>query len=186
MKREFLSELGLEKDIFDKIMDHNGKDIVTAKKAGAKSVSDQVKELNKLIKERDKQLMDLNDKADDNKKLKEKIAELIGTNQADREKHAVDLAQKDFDQALFNALSKSKAKDKNILMAMINKENLKLDDDGKVTGIDDQIKSFKQSHDYLFEADGGKTGDTNPANTGAKKDIDGALKSAMWGRNIPD
>ncbi len=44
MKREFLENLGLEKEMIDKIMDENGKDI-NAEKAKATAKDDEIKAL---------------------------------------------------------------------------------------------------------------------------------------------
>ena len=55
MKRKFLEDLGLEKDVIDKIMDENGKDInaekekLQAKDEELKAVQDQLKEANDTI-----------------------------------------------------------------------------------------------------------------------------------------
>lgn len=48
MKREFLTELGLEKDVIDKIMSENGADIENAKKSVA-GLQDELKEKEKTI-----------------------------------------------------------------------------------------------------------------------------------------
>lgn len=78
MKREFLEELGLEKEAIDKIMAENGKDIEQAKKPGElkdaeiETLKNQLKEANDEIKSyKDMKIEDIKASAESWKKKAE-------------------------------------------------------------------------------------------------------------------
>ena len=90
MKRKFLEDLGLEKDIVDQIMQENGNDINKAK-SDYEDVKAQLETANNTIKERDKQLKTLKDSAGDNEELKAQITNLQNSNKENAKKYAEDL-----------------------------------------------------------------------------------------------
>lgn len=56
--------------------------------------------------------------------------------------------------ALEKALSKYKAKDTGILSKMLDMEKVKYNDKFEIVeGLEDQVNSIKESHDYLFDSD---------------------------------
>ena len=75
MKRSFLEDLGLEKEVVDKIMAENGKDIENAK-ADYDELKAELKTAIATIADRDNQLKELKDSVKDNEDLNAKIAEL--------------------------------------------------------------------------------------------------------------
>jgi hypothetical protein len=58
-----------------------------------------------------------------------------------------------FDHALEGALAEAKAKNPKAVKALLNFENLKLAEDGKIVDLEDQLKAIKTENDYLFESD---------------------------------
>ena len=88
MKRKFLEDLGLEKDIVDQIMQENGNDINKAK-SDYEDVKAQLETANNTIKERDKQIEKL--KEVDGEKLKEEITKLQKLNKEAEKKYLDDL-----------------------------------------------------------------------------------------------
>lgn len=74
MKREFLTELGLEKDIIDKIMSENGADIENAKKSVA-GLQDELKEKEKTIADLTETIKGFESTDDTVKELQGKIEE---------------------------------------------------------------------------------------------------------------
>lgn len=92
-----------------------------------------------------------------------------------------------FDHAIDAALSGTKAKDANILKSLLNKDELKLTEDGKVLGLDEQLSKIKEEKGFLFEPDekepvvivGGGTGGTGGGN--AK---DAAIRNALGLKTI--
>lgn len=176
MKREFLKELGIEdKEVIDKIMDENGKDIETAK---GKNNDDKVKELqaevdklNGQIKERDGQLDELKKSAGDNKELQKQIDDLKDANKAAQEKHDSEMAELKKSSAIRQALSEAKARNIQAVMSLIDTSKVSIDGENTV-GLKEQIDKLMTEEDtkFLFEsgkpkitgAEPGKSGDGEP------------------------
>nr|DAK64222.1 MAG TPA: minor structural protein [Caudoviricetes sp.] len=61
------------------------------------------------------------------------------------------------DLKLDNALNMSfkdyRAKDNRLVKSLLDLSGISLDESGKLTGLDEQIKGIKESHAYLFEED---------------------------------
>lgn len=145
MKREFLEAKGLEKDVVDSIMVEYGKDI-TAEQA----------KFNKTIEAKDGEIA----------KATAKISELEG------EKSALSSKVADYDKVkndrdtFFTENSKFKAEKTNndikkaIPSTVINKDaffvhldtsKIKIADDGKITGLDEQVESLKKTMPFFFD-----------------------------------
>lgn len=119
-----------------------------------KSKHDEAVEENKTLKaqvtERDKQLETLKASAGDNEELKKQIEDMKKQN-ADQEKaHKAELAQLKLDNAIDAALTAAGAKNGKAVKALIDVSKVKLGEDGKLTGWDDQIKAVQKSDAYLF------------------------------------
>lgn len=153
MKRKFLEDLGIEKESVDKIMAENGKDIESAK-SDYESIKEELDKANSTIAERDNQLKELKDSAKDNEELIQKIANLEQKNKADAAKHKAELDEFKINAAVETTLSNFKAKTPKAVKAMLDMEKIKLDKDGKVTGIDEQVKAIAEAEDtkYLFDS----------------------------------
>ena len=82
----------------------------------------------------------------DNEALKTKLSEW----EIEKSNFEKTIAQKDFDYALDKALSGVKAKNLNLVKALLKKEDLKLIN-GKIDGLDTQIENIKKENDFLFE-----------------------------------
>jgi hypothetical protein len=70
---------------------------------------------------------------------------------------AVETAKKEFetlkfDNALKTALSDAKAKNSAAVMALVTRDDLKLTQDGKILGLDEQLTKLKETDSYLFES----------------------------------
>lgn len=153
MKRKFLEDLGIEKEAIDKIMDENGKDIESAK-ADYEAIKAERDAANTTIAERDKQLKELRDSTKDNEELTQKIADLEKKNKDDAAKHKAELDEFKINAAVEKALANYKAKTPKAVKAMLDMEKIKLDKDGNVTGIDEQVKAIAEAEDtkYLFDS----------------------------------
>ena len=57
-----------------------------------------------------------------------------------------------FDTALSSALLGAKAKNVKAVSALLNRDGLKFED-GKITGLDEQLKKVKEENAYLFESE---------------------------------
>lgn len=92
-----------------------------------------------------------------------------------------------FNAALEKAISDSKAKDAVSVKAHLNMDALKFAD-GKIIGLDDQLKKIKEEKAYLFETDSklpyasGHTGGDDGKNTGNKTEQANAAFRAAFGK----
>lgn len=176
MKREFLNELGLEKEVIDKIMAENGKDI-EAEKAKTTAEGEKLKAANETIQG----LQETVKKFDgvDVQKLKDDLA-------AAETKYNTDINNLKLETALEMALTTGKAKNSKAVKALLNMEEIKLDGD-KLLGLEEQITKLKADNAYLFDiADSSQT----TVSTGAGHadslggDNDKFIAAAMRGAGI--
>ena len=145
MKRKFLEDLGLETDAIEKIMAEAGKD-VTSLKARVDDLTEQINVKDTTISEKNNEIAEL-EKVD---------VEAIKNAEYERGKtegsKEIEVFKKQ--NALDKALSKYKAKDTSILSKMLDMEKVKYNDKFEIVeGLEDQINSIKESHDYLFDSD---------------------------------
>lgn len=145
MKRKFLEDLGLETDAIEKIMAEAGKD-VTSLKARVDDLTEQINVKDTTISEKNNKIAEL-EKVD---------VEAIKNAEYERGKtegsKEIEVFKKQ--NALDKALSKYKAKDTSILSKMLDMGKVKYNDKFEIVeGLEDQINSIKESHDYLFDGD---------------------------------
>lgn len=115
-------------------------------------VNGQVKEYKKQVGERDQQITDLKDEFKDAKGLKEKVEELEGKNKTITDDYEKKLSDISFNNALEKSLSSFNVKDKKLIMALIDKDKLKVDGES-IIGLKEQIEPLQKSHEYLFNTE---------------------------------
>jgi len=145
MKRKFLEDLGLETDAIEKIMAEAGKD-VTSLKARVDDLTEQINVKDTTISEKNNKIAEL-EKVD---------VEAIKTAEYERGKTEGSKEIEVFKRqnALDKALLNYKAKDTSILSKMLDMEKVKYNDKFEIVeGLEEQINSIKESHDYLFDND---------------------------------
>ncbi|WP_137744845.1 phage scaffolding protein [Robertmurraya siralis] len=113
-------------------------------------INTSLKELKDQMKDRDKQLEELKTKATGNEELQQKIQELQEKNENTEKEYQQKLQQQTFDYALKDALSGAKVRNPKAAKALLDLESIKLDGD-KLLGLEDQLKTIKESDPYLFE-----------------------------------
>lgn len=162
MNRKTLEDLGLTKEQIDAVMKANGEDIERAKADGDQYKA-EIDGLNQQIKDRDKQLTELQKAAGDNAELTKQIEELKATNAEATKAHAEEVRQIRLGNAIDQALNAAGAKNSKAVKALLDMAKFKLNDDGTVSGLDDQIKALQGAEDskFLFK-------DTSLHITGAK------------------
>lgn len=148
MKRDFLKELGLEKEAIDAIMAENGKDIENAK-SDTEELKTEIKGLKDQLKERDTQIENLKQTAGSNEDLKKQIEEMQEKNKEAVDAHKAEIHQMKVDMAVERALKD--AKNATAVKALLNDlDKAEFADDGTIKGLEDQIKALKKSDAYLF------------------------------------
>lgn len=142
MKTEFLQELGLAKDVIDKIFAENGKDIAAeqaktaAKTAELATANQNIKDLQDAVKKFD---------GVDVTKLKQDVTDW-------ETKYNKDITAAKLGSALDVALIGAKARDIKAVKPFLNMDLIKLDGD-KVLGLEEQLKNIKENKSFLFEED---------------------------------
>lgn len=136
--RKFLKGLDLDDDTIDSIMARYG-ELVTKDKEEISSLKTQITELNEKVENAEKVNIE---------EIK-KQAKAEGLAEGSKE---IEVFKKQ--NALDKALSEYKAKDTSILSKMLDMEKVKYNDKFEIVeGLEEQINSIKESHDYLFDSD---------------------------------
>lgn len=122
MKRSFLEEFGLEKEVIDKIMEANGRDINNAKASS------------------------------DSEALKKHISDLENDIKEKEASHKAELEKIIKDNAIANALIRANAKTEKAVKALIDTDIIKIDKSGNVSGLEEQLERLMDSEEtsYLF------------------------------------
>ena len=192
MERKFLEDLGLEKEVIDKVLDAHSADIGKHKT-----------QIETLTGERDTYKAQLDDVAGklqafdgvDVDALRGEIDRLKGDMAAAEDAHKAQLAERDFQAALNEAIMGAKGKNAKAIMALLDLDALKASKNQK----DDTaaaIKALQESDAYLFDAaaggDGGKPAGRSPItiSTGGDHkepgaiDVDTFTAAAMKGAGL--
>lgn len=157
MTRKQLEDLGLTKEQAVSVMKINGDDIENAKGTASteiKNLQTEVEGLKTQVGDRDKQLETLKASAGDNADLKKQIEDLQTENATAKATHESELNQLKIDFAVEKALTGAKAKNIKAVKALLELGEAKLDKDGNVKGLDEQIEKLRSGDDtkFLFEA----------------------------------
>lgn len=157
MTRKQLEDLGVSKEQIDAIMKINGEDIENAKQDN-KNLETEVKNLKAQINDRDTQLETLKASAGDNETLKQQIADLQNENAKAKETHESELNQLKVDFAVEKALTGAKARNVKAVKALLDLSDAKLDKEGNVKGLSEQIEKLISGDDTKFLFDTSKPG----------------------------
>lgn len=150
MKREDLEQLGLDKEVVDKVMGLYGQS-VNQIKADLSAEQAKAKSLEADIKERDRALKDLQEQHKDNADLSDKLANLQQTYEDLKQQSAKAIENLKRDTAIATALAEAKAKDPNLVAKSLDLALIKLNEDGSVMGLKEQLDKLKTTHAYLFD-----------------------------------
>lgn len=153
--KELLEKLGIAED---KIEDATKQfkeflDGEYVPKSRFNEVNAEKKGLEATVSERDKQLKALKDSEGDVDALKEQITKLQAENKAAALKSEADLKALKLSTAVQLAIGDT-AQDAELVANLIDKSKLILGDDGKVTGLTEQLKELKTSKAFLFKPEG--------------------------------
>lgn len=160
MKREDLEALGLEKEVVDKVMGLYGQS-VNQLKTDLDTEKAKTAGLEKDIKERDKALEELQSKNKDNADLSKELADLQATYADLQNKSKQEIENLKRDNAIAAALAEAKAKDPALVAKSLDLELIKLNTDGTVAGLKEQVEQLKTTHAYLFDMGTGAAADLN-------------------------
>jgi hypothetical protein len=144
MKRDFLKKLGIEdSETIEKILDENMADIGTAKgkaEAETEQLRKQIENLTQQLSDRDSQLEKLKDVDVD--KLNGEIERLQAENKTAKEESDKVIAAMKLESGIKDALHRAQARDVDKVMKLLDMDAISVDKDGKIVGLDEQIKSL--------------------------------------------
>lgn len=144
------------------------------------------KKLESDLADRDKQLETLKADAGTSEELKKQIETLQAENKANKEKYESDLKEIKLTSAIKTALV-GKVHDEDLVAGLFDREKLVIGDDGKIVGLDEQLKGLQESKGFLFKAEedpkpprinrvgGGGGGDPEPKDLTLKDAIEAHL-----------
>ena len=148
MPKEELTTLGLTEEQAGKVLKQLEKSHVP------KTAFDELKAENDTLKQsvsdRDKQLETLKKSGGDSAELKKQIEELQKQNAEQIKAHAAELSRIKRENAVNTALAAAGAKNIKAVSALLDDSKIKLCDDGKLEGLDVQLKELQKTDGYLF------------------------------------
>ena len=150
MKREDLKVLELADEQIDAIMKLYGKSVETHK-TQLTEAEKQVQALQGQLEEATKAIEGFKELDVDG--IKAAADEWKSKAEQAKAEAAAEIEKLKFDHALEGALTEAKAKNPKAVKALLNFENLKLAEGGKIVDLDDQLTVIKEENDYLFESD---------------------------------
>ena len=124
-------------------------------------VNQQSKDYKEQVSERDRQIESLKNEFKDVDGLKDKVEQLTRDNAKQKEDYENQIKTINFNNALKASLSSYKCKDEDYLMSKIDRNSIKLNSDGTILGLKEQVEAFKKGHEYLFEKEIKGTGSFN-------------------------
>ncbi|KAA2274679.1 MULTISPECIES: phage scaffolding protein [unclassified Staphylococcus] len=128
----------------------------------------EIEELKAEITNRDNQIVELQNSVKDDSELQKELEEVKQSNAEWQDKYK----QSQLNNAVKLAVAKD-ANDADDILTFINKDELELQDDGTVKGLDKAIETLKESKPYLFVDNkpvGNKPADGETMQTGITKE----------------
>lgn len=147
MKKEDLIALGLTEEQAKKVLDAVKEYVPKTQLAEVERERDGLKA---TVAERDTQLETLKKSSGDNEALQKQIADLQKANEDQQKAHDAEIAQLRLDNAVEAAILAAGAKNVKAVRALMDADKLRLEKDGTVTGLSDQIKAIQKSDAYMF------------------------------------
>lgn len=124
-------------------------------------------------------IKDLKKNNADNEELQKTIKQHEDTIKTQKAEYESKVRNLTLDSAINSALTKAKAKHSDLLASKFDRDKLVINEDGTVTGLDEQLKGFKETYKDMFEI---TLGGGTPLNPDTKPSIgnswDDFLKNA--------
>lgn len=151
MKKEDFVKIGIAEDLaakceaasLDELKDY-------VPRARMNEVSEENKTLKQSAADRDKQLEELKGLGGDNAELKKQLEALQQQNARQVIAHEAQMLQLRLDNAVEAALTAAGSKNNRALRALLDTEKIKLDDSGRLEGLEEQLEAVRRSDPYMF------------------------------------
>lgn len=151
MTQEQFEALGIEKELARKAAAESKKELEGyVDKAVFDQTEQQRKQMEASVEDYKGQLETLKTSAGDNESLKQQIADLQNQNKQKDLEHQKELNDLKMTTAIRMAVSGS-AQDSDLVAGLLDRKKLILGEDGKVTGLEEQVKALKESKPFLFK-----------------------------------
>lgn len=154
MEREFLEKQGLNADQISAIMAQYGKDVNGIKAGYDAKISDlnnQVDTFKGQVTDRDKQIKDLSSAAKDNEELKAKFDNAQKEIAESDKKYKAQLLDQKKDFAIQQALTKAGAYNNKAIMAILDADQISVDDKGNILHVEDAVKQAQKDFPQGFK-----------------------------------
>lgn len=166
MKKEEFIVLGMSEELAEKAEKASEQELEGyVEKTKLDEVKKENQTLQQSVKDRDKQLEDLKKASGDHEELKKQIEKLQGENKAAKETYDAEMKELKLTTAIKLAVA-GKVHDEDIAAGLFDRSKLILSDDGKVTGLEEQLKAIQKEKAFLFkdaQPSGGNTGKPKPS-----------------------
>lgn len=149
MKRDDLKALELSDEQIEKIMGLHGQ-TVNDLNGQIQSLTTEKQSLTDQVTQSNAQLEELKSGIQDNQELQDKITQLQADNAQLESDSQAKLAETQTNFAIESALKDAGARDVKAVLPFIDKDTIKLAD-GKVTGLDEQLKAVQADKYFLFQ-----------------------------------
>ena len=179
MTQEQFEALGIEKSLAKKAAEESKKELDGyVSKEEYDTTEQQRKQLETSVNDYKTQLENLKASAGNNEELKQQIADLQKENQKKDEEHQNQLKELKLTNAIKLAIGDS-AQDGDLVTGLIDKTKLILGEDGKVTGLEEQLKTLKETKAFLFKSEKKETGKKGFFPLGPKETSGGGSEERM-------
>lgn len=149
-KEQFLA-LGLTEDLATKAAEESANELKTyVPKHRLDEVSEENKTLKGTVKKNEEDLEALKKSSGDAEALKKQIETLQADNKSKDDQYQNELKELKLNNAIKLAIA-GKVHDEDLVAGQFDKTKLILGDDGKITGLDEQLKALQESKKFLFK-----------------------------------
>lgn len=152
MNKQTLTELGLTEELADKVL--AGLDGAYVPKERFNQVNERMKAAEKLAKETKDQL-DALKAAGDPAELKTQLEAAQQAAEQQAQEHLAAMSDLELTYAIRAGLSD--AQDADIVAGLLDRKKLKLEEGGRLSGLDEQLKALKEAKPFLFRQEEQKT-----------------------------
>lgn len=169
MTQEQFEALGIEKSLAKKAAEESKKELEGyVKKETFDQTEQEKKQLETSVNDYKTQLDQLKETAGDNAALTQQIADFQTQIQQKETEHQKEIKDLKLTNAIKLAISAS-AQDSDLVAGLVDRNKLILGDDGKVTGLEEQVKAIKESKPFLFKPEQKPDGRRGFFNIGPKE-----------------
>lgn len=185
MKKEEFIALGISEELAAKAEQESKKELEGyVPKTDLEAANTTKAQLEKDIKTRDKQLEELKKASGSNEELQKQITDLQAENKAAKEKYEADMKDLKLTTAIKLAIGES-AHDADLVSGLVDRSKLILSEDGKVTGLDEQVKALKEGKAFLFK-DVSPAGAAKPGRKTSYAPKAGETAESSWAKTVAE